>query len=109
MSRIRHCLECNRCGTRYLISRSPYGNGAWITFTANRIGEGYVLHCSCRGIAMPRNDSEVLICEVSKVAYERGFGTEKEIVPIAKESREEWSIQDSDWKGDRRNEPRFPR
>ena len=28
MPRIRHCAECPKCGTRYLIAGSPYRNGS---------------------------------------------------------------------------------
>jgi hypothetical protein len=28
--RIRHCVECPKCGTRYLLGHSQYGNGSYL-------------------------------------------------------------------------------
>lgn len=78
MSRIRHCLECPTCRLRYVISLSPYRNGSRI-ITAGNGGGDYILYCSCRPGASRWIEREVLLCDVSKSAYERGFGTRKEI------------------------------
>lgn len=93
MSRIRHCLECPNCRTLYLISRSPYRNGGWIDFTLHGLGEAYILYCSCRSMGIRLKAKEVLICEVSKEAYERGFGSREEVVPLRDDFEEEWPFR----------------
>jgi len=87
MSRIRHCVECPNCLTRYLISFSPYGNGSYLVTTMYGSTEEHALYCSCRGGALATRWSgrEVMACEVSKAAYDRGYGTTDEIWPINNE------------------------
>jgi hypothetical protein len=78
MSRIRHCLECPTCRLRYVISLSPYKNGSRVI--AGKGGrDDYILYCACRRGASRWLEREVLLCDVSKTAYERGFGTREEI------------------------------
>src|SRR5579864_5130309 len=107
MSRIRHCLECPGCRTRYLISLSPYTNGSYIVATVNGRCDEYILYCRCRSMASRWRGSDVMTCEVSRGAYERGFGMEDEVVPVhvipvAGEPEEIWSFDVSnyvnDWK-----------
>lgn len=84
MSRIRHCIECPNCRTRYLISFSPYGNGSYLVTTMYGSTQEHALYCFCRGgtRATRWSGREVMACEVSKAAYERGYGTTEEIWPI---------------------------
>jgi hypothetical protein len=84
MLRIRHCVECPKCLTRYVISFSPYRNGSYLIPTMNGSSEEYALYCSCRRTGMPTRWkwSEVMACEVSKAAYKRGYGTPDEILQI---------------------------
>ena len=79
MSRIRHCLECPNCRLRYVISRSPYRNGSRIVAAIHGGHDEYILYCSCRRGASRWIEQEVLRCDVSDAAYERGFGTRAEI------------------------------
>jgi hypothetical protein len=46
--------------------------------------EEYTLYCSCRASAVVSQWrwSETKACEVSNEAYDRGYGTPEEIVPI---------------------------
>ena len=45
MPRIRHCVECPNCRTRYLIAFTPYSNGAYLIPTAEDSKEEYTLYC----------------------------------------------------------------
>jgi hypothetical protein len=81
MPRVRHCVECPRCLTRYLIAFSPYSNGSYVVPTMYGSSEEYTLYCYCAGsrVVSRWRGSEAKACEVSKAAYERGFGTPEEI------------------------------
>jgi hypothetical protein len=84
MSRIRHCVECPKCLTRYLIPFSPYRNGSYAIPIVEGSLEEYALYCSCRRgtVASLWRWSEMKTCEVSNAAYDRGYGTQEEIVPL---------------------------
>ncbi|HZD09509.1 MAG TPA: hypothetical protein VE176_14735, partial [Candidatus Limnocylindrales bacterium] len=43
MLRIRHCVECPKCLTRYLIAFSPYSNGSYLVPTVYGSSEEYIL------------------------------------------------------------------
>ena len=79
--RIRHCVTCPVCFTRYLIGFSPYANGSYIV--SSRVGsfEEYTLYCSCRRwpICSRWSDSEITTCVVSYSAYQRGYGSPTEV------------------------------
>jgi hypothetical protein len=87
MIRIRHCLECPRCRIRYLISLAPYENGSYIVSSANRCIEEYVLHCSPCRLSSRWHAAEVLQCQVSNTAYQRGYGTDSDVWCIRPEGR----------------------
>lgn len=91
MLRVRHCVECPRCHTRYLVSRSPYRNGAYLIPTVQGSLEEYALYCACSSVASLWRWSEVKVCEVSSAAYDRGYGTAEEILSVD-EPREPWSF-----------------
>ena len=82
--RIRHCVECPNCHVLYLVSLSPYRNGAYLMPTIRGSTREYALYCSCRGGSAARlwRWSEMKACDVSKAAYDRGYGTRDEIVSI---------------------------
>jgi hypothetical protein len=62
--RIRRCVECPRCLTRYLVAFSPYRNGSYVVSTVAGFPEAScILCCSCR-----------------KPAQDRGYGMPDEIV-----------------------------
>ena len=91
MSRIRHCVECPKCFTRYLIGCSPYSNRAYLVSTAPYLLEEYTLYCFCSrpAVASRWTGEDVKECMVSKNAHRRGYGSAEEIVPL-REPREPW-------------------
>ena len=95
MLRIRHCVECPKCFTRYLISLSPYRNGAYVLATSRGCGDEYILFCSCKkgGAATPWKWSEVMTCRVTKEAFERGFRPAAEIMRVRGEDKESWTFK----------------
>jgi hypothetical protein len=80
--RIRHCLECQKCRTRYLIAFSPYANGSQILRSGKGLSEEFHLYCSCGtppAISRSRS-SELRRYSVTQSAYDRGYGSPEEIV-----------------------------
>ena len=80
--RIRHCVQCPKCHTWYILAFSPYGNGALLVPTIPGSSEEYTLYCSC---AKPRAVSrwrwcDVLTCAVSQLAHQRGYGSSEEVM-----------------------------
>jgi len=95
MSRVRHCVECPKCSTRYLLAFSPYGNGSYLVPTAYGSSNEYTLYCSCcapQAVSRWKWD-ETKACEVTKAAYERGYGTSEEILAVPNKV---WPIDISD-------------
>jgi hypothetical protein len=86
--RIRHCVECPKCHICYLIAFSPYRNRAYLVHSGEGSSEEYTLYCFCEGAQMPNRWRwrQVKVCEVSKVAHDRGYGTLDEICPTARQS-----------------------
>src|SRR5882762_5433639 len=80
--RVRHCVECPRCFTRYLVGFSPYPNGSSLRLLAARFSEEWTLCCAC-GAASRWNWNELKPYVVSCRAYDRGYGSPDEIVPEA--------------------------
>ena len=82
MPRIRHCVECPSCRTRYLLSFSPYRNGSRLVTEVPGAWDDYVLYCSCSpgSMASRIRSHDVKRCDVTREAYCRGYGTAKEIV-----------------------------
>ena len=79
---VRHCVECPKCLTRFLIGFSPYRNGSCVVRNAPGSRAEYVLYCSCRTpfLPSPWQADEVKSYEVLKTAHDRGYGTPGEIV-----------------------------
>jgi hypothetical protein len=90
--RIRHCVECPKCLTRYLIAFSPYSNGSFLVPTVYGSSEEYILYCCCRGLPVvsPWRWGETKAYEVSHEAYDRGYGTPEEILPLT--NQPPWSF-----------------
>ena len=88
--RLRHCVECPKCHTCYLIGFSPYRNGAYLTRLGAGSREEYNLDCFCDGAQVPSRSRwcEVKPCEVSKAAHDRGYGTLDEIWPMNRQPQE---------------------
>jgi len=101
MLRIRHCVECSKCLTRYLVSCSSYSNGSYLLPTIEGCWDEYTLYCRCKAAPSRWRSSEFKSCEVSAAAFERGYGPPEEIVVI-RASQGEWSVDVSrylsDWK-----------
>jgi hypothetical protein len=92
--RIRHCVECPKCLTRYLIASSPYHNRSYLVPTVTGSSEEYMLYCSCRRplVVSRWRWNEVKTCEVSRTAHDRGYGTAEEIVEMNRHPREAWTL-----------------
>jgi len=88
-TRIRHCVECPRCLTRYLIGFSPYPNGSYLVQQEEAFSEEWTLYCSCHKPPSSSrwSSSELKIYAVSSQAHERGYGRPEEIVPLNRRSR----------------------
>ena len=82
--RIRHCVECPQCLTRYLIAFSPYRNWSYLVRTVVGSSEEYTLYCSCRRplVVSRWGWSELKACKVPTTAHNRGYGTAEEIVEV---------------------------
>jgi hypothetical protein len=83
-ARIRHCVECPKCRTRYLVGLSPYGNGSYVIPTMRHSSEEYTLYCACGKPAVPSRWrwSEIKTYYVSKEAHRRGYGSGEETFPV---------------------------
>jgi hypothetical protein len=79
---VRHCVECPKCLTRYLIGFSPYGNGSYVVRNVPGSRAEYVLYCSCRTPFLSSRwwADEIKSYELSKIAHDRRYGTPEEIV-----------------------------
>ncbi len=80
-NRVRHCVECPECCTRYLIGFSPYPNGAYLVSFVTETFEEYKLICSCRrpAVCSRWNGRDLRTYSVSNEAYARGYGEAEEI------------------------------
>lgn len=80
-ARLRHCVECPECCTRYLIGFSPYGNGSRLRPVASGAAEEYQLVCWCcrPPVCSQWKRSELKMYGVSNRGYARGYGSPEEI------------------------------
>ena len=83
-ARVRHCVECPKCLTRYLLGFSPYRNGSYLLPLVAGFLDEWTLYCAC---GRPPTSSrwawnELKLCAVSNQAHDRGFGPPEEIVPV---------------------------
>ncbi len=94
MLRVRHCLQCPKCLTRYVISLTPYRNGAYVIPAVSAGCEEYVLYCCCSHPSVPcrYRSNDVMLCHVAKAAYDRGYGTEREITAVDRRLRDRWEM-----------------
>src|ERR1700733_2368 len=85
--RIRHCVQCPRCQTKYLIGFSPYANGAYLVRCNQGSEEEYILYCFCERAGSSKRSrwSKLQECHVAKQAYARGYGSPREVWPTASE------------------------
>jgi hypothetical protein len=89
VSRIRHCVECPKCRTRYLPSCSPYRNGSYLIPLTAHGALGWILYCSCR---MPPASSQwgstdLKPYEICGQAYRRGYGSQDEVWDVTRDRR----------------------
>jgi hypothetical protein len=87
--RIRHCVECPRCRTRYLVGFSPYENGSYLVPITAGCWDEWILHCSCGtpSYASRWNCNELKMYVVPSEAHLRRYGPEQEIVCIGSSRR----------------------
>src|SRR5450631_1538229 len=88
-SRVRHCVECPKCCTRYLAGFSPYRNGSYLVPIAKGYWEEWILYCSC---GVPPHSSrwnwdELKLYVVNNQAHHRGYGGPEDILCIGMSSR----------------------
>lgn len=83
MNRVRHCVECPNCLTRYLIGSSLYRNGSHLVSCLSGDAEVHILFCSCGRPPISNRWNELKKYVVSIRAYDRGYGTPDEIVPVS--------------------------
>ena len=78
---VRHCVECPKCLTRYVIAFSPYRNGSYLVRMGAGFTEEYILYCFCSNPPTSSRWKEEQIKRylVCKAAYGRGYGTSEEI------------------------------
>src|ERR1700722_15616074 len=88
-SRVRHCVECPKCLTRYLPGFSPYRNGSYLMPMAEGFADERTLHCACRRPPVSSRWSWIDLKPyvVSNQAHDRGYGAPEELVPVDKKSR----------------------
>jgi hypothetical protein len=91
MSRVRNCVECSKCGTRYVVSCTPYGNGSYLLPTIVGRWDEYILYCHCKAAPSRWKSGEFKSCEVSAQAFERGYGSAEEITVI-RAPEQDWSV-----------------
>lgn len=91
--RIRHCVECPECCTRYLIGFSPYSNGSCLISVLSNSLEEYQLFCACcRPPVYSRwKRSELKRYGVSSRAHARGYGHSDEIWSLRERSDQDMS------------------
>ena len=104
--RIRQCVECPKCFTRYLVGLSPYRNGSYLRPLVAGSWHEYILFCSC---GQPFNSSrwhwsEFKTYAVSKQAHTRGYGSPEEILLLGDEGSP-FSAQSDSESNERRGSP----
>ena len=84
--RVRHCVECPKCLTRYLVGFSPYRNGSYLMPLSAGFSEEWTLYCSCGRppISSRWNWNELKLYAVSNQAHDRGFGHTRRLCRFAR-------------------------
>jgi hypothetical protein len=83
-SRVRHCVECPKCLTRYLPGFSPYRNGSYLMPMAEGFAYEWTLYCACGRppISSRWTWNDLKLYAVSNQAHDRGYGPPEDIVPV---------------------------
>lgn len=84
---IRHCVECPKCHTRYLVGFSSYRKGSYLLPVAAGFSEEWILYCSSGRPPSRWHGNELKLYEVSNQAHNRGHGPPEEVVPVPRKSR----------------------
>ena len=79
-TRLRNCVECPKCQTRYLAGFSPYSNGSYLKPFVARFQKEWTLSCAC-GAASRWSWDELRLYLISTEAYVRGYGSPEEVLP----------------------------
>jgi hypothetical protein len=84
MARVRHCVECPKCLTRYLPGFSPYRNGSYLLPLTEGFADEWTLYCACGRppISSRWSWSDLKLYAVSNQAHDRGYGPPEDIVPV---------------------------
>jgi hypothetical protein len=84
--RVRHCVECPKCQTRYLLGFSPYRNGSYLLPLVPEVSAEWILYCSCAKFPVRSRWAcrELDRYRVSRQAYGRGYGSAEEIVALVR-------------------------
>ena len=81
--RIRSCVECHNCHTRYIIGSSPYASGSYIMAHPLAAPDLLRLYCIC---GLPSSHafkfSELKMYAISGWAEKQGYGSPEEIVLV---------------------------
>lgn len=82
--RIRHCVECPGCRTRYLVGFSPYSNGAHLVPDSALDPEESTLYCTCGSppVTSRWQFAALRTYSVSQEAFDRRYGTPDEILLV---------------------------
>jgi hypothetical protein len=90
MLRVRHCVECPKCRTRYLPGFSPYRNGSYLMPLRDGLSAEWILYCSCSNPhAWSRwGWEELKPYEVCSQAHRRRYGSPDEIWDISLRRRD---------------------
>jgi hypothetical protein len=85
----RHCVECSRCLTRYLVGFSPYPNGSYLVPLTEGASQEWILYCSC--CQPPTSNrcswSDLKMYVVCSPAHDRGYGRPEEIIPVERRTQ----------------------
>jgi hypothetical protein len=84
MVRVRHCVECPKCHTRYLPGFTPYRNGSYLIPLTKGFPAEWTLYCSC---GRPHTSTrwswrEFKSYSVTGQAHRRGYGSPEEILDL---------------------------
>jgi hypothetical protein len=87
--RVRHCVECPECRTRYLVGFSPYRNGSYLLPVLPEISVEWILYCACAKLPVRSrwHGEELNRYAVSRQAYHRGYGSSEEVVLLMERGR----------------------
>ena len=83
-SRLRSCVECPKCHTRYVIGSNPYYNGSYIVAYPPSGADLLRLYCTCGDLLTSHafEISDLKMYAVSEWAEKHEYGSPEEIVSV---------------------------